>query len=530
MLSRKFYSFSASLLALSLAAPSAEEPLLRPLDLERVVIRGEARRLPVTLKPNNDQTAQPISSAPRDASIADEESARLTFHNTFRLSGGSHNFWEAFESILLQRSRSSIGLVLQKNQEDGFRDGYGAQHQFLQTEWSQRTSKHLQLRTRYSYSDRDFELPNSINTTYNGASRDERIHDLHLQFESPWTEKKQIRLILDHTNASQINSVESDYDYQLYRAGIIYEAKPWESAISLEMDQKNGEGTSLLRLFVKRSHRVIDDKTSVHIGAGAYGLSSRESRVDPSGYFSLANEAKDLSIAFSPFLQLDHQLEKNLAFTAAYTQFYESLSFVDTYYNQPEYLRPSNLIIQPSFNVQIEGGLRWDINEIWKLSVAYEWHKYKDRPVTVAEPVTGKLTQEVWVSGQEQIWRGHLIGNIDEQWDVDLSLLRRYSEWDFFNLDFTPYQPKWEFGLRGDRHFGKWKTGLEFQYQIDRQSYPVVIDLGDRPLWNAEVEWNPWNAIFFNTRCENIFDHQSEKNIGYPDAPFRIFAGLRVRF
>ena len=526
----KPFLFSTSLIALALALRAEEDKLLIPLDLERVVIRGEARRLPSELGAKKSDALGSAVEAPRRLSEADEESEEIKVNNTLRLEGGGDNYRDAFESLLLQRRRSSLGLVLHGNRDDGYRQGYDSEHNYVQTEWSQRTGRHMHMRTRYSYSRRDFELPDAENMVYAGAERDERIHDLHLQLESPWTQQKQFRFFVDHTHAGQVNSQAENYRYRLYRVGAIYDAYPWESALSLDTEDKGSEDTSLMRLFVKRSHNILDEKTTLHLGVGAYVLSSRESRVDNSGYFSLVNEEKDRGMTFSPYVQLDHQLSKKLVFTTAYTQFYESLPFVETFYNQPEHLRPSNLPIQPTFNVQIESGLRWDLNEQWKSSVSYAWHKYQDRPITVMDLPSGKLTKELWTKGEEQNWQAHLLGNFDELWDVDFSVLRRYSEWENFNLDFTPYKPKWEFGLRGDRHFGKWKTGLEFQLQVDRQSYPVVVDLGDRPLWNAEVEWNPWTAIFLNARCENIFDNRSYINIGYPDSPLRAFLGLRVKF
>jgi outer membrane cobalamin receptor len=533
MLSKRLYSLSLSFLGLLYhegACQEAETLLLQPLSLERVVIRGQARQQPTTLP--SWQLARVVNNQVKTSSqVQQNKSDPFNINNTFEASAGRHQSWNIFDSILFKRNLTSVSLAYEQNNTEGFREGYQKKQSEFQAEWSQRTSQNLHLKTFYHWTHRDMDLPTLSWGTPKGKTRTETVHDLRLQLESPYDRRHRYKIIYDHLRAQQDNSKEQDYRYQLHRLGFTTKIENWEAALSVEVDKKDSEQTTLARLFFKRSKEIIDDRSALHLGLGAYSLSSRESALDTSGFLALKNNNKNNTLSFSPYVQFDHAFTKKTAFFASYSQFYERIPVLDVFFDQPESARPSN-IIQPTFHIEIESGLRWNLNPQWKLGLSHAWHQYKDRPITVIDVLSGegRLTQEVWERGYDSTTGLELRGRIDEHWHLDLATHYSKSHWDKPNVSFTPFQAKlkWKAHLAYQRK--RWQVGTTYLVESGLLSYPVISQLKNRRFLSIEAKWFSWEGFQVHGNIRNALNHESEVSLGYPTPPWDTQLGMRATF
>ena len=529
MLSRKLYSLSLSFFGL-LYLGETETLLLQPLSLERVVIRGQARQQPTTL-PTTEWAPDTNNDVKTTAGIHENKPDPFKVHNTFEASAGRHQSWNVFDSILFKRNLTSVSLAYEQSDTEGFREGYQKDSSEVQAEWSQRTSQNLHIKSFYHYTQRDMALPTLSWATPKGHTRSETVHDLRIQLESPYDRLNHYKIIYDHLNGRQDNSRETDFRYQLHRLGFTTRIEHWEAALSLEIDKKDSEQTTLGRLFFKRSKKIIDDRSALHLGIGAYSLSSRESALNTSGFLALKNSDKNNTLSFSPYIQFDHAFTPKTAFFISYSQFYERIPMLDVFFDQQESLRPSN-IIQPTFHIEIESGLRWDLNPQWKLGLSHAWHKYKDRPITVIDLLSGegRLTQQVWERGYESTTGIDLRGRINDHWHLDLATHYSKSDWDTPNVPFTPFQAKlkWKAHLTYQRK--RWQVGTTYLVESGLLSYPVISQLKNRRFLSIDAKWFSWENLQVHGQMRNALDHESEISLGYPTPPWDTQIGIRASF
>jgi outer membrane receptor protein involved in Fe transport len=192
--------------------------------------------------------------------------------------------------------------------------------------------------------------------------------------------------------------------------------------------------------------------------------------------------------------------------------------------------RPAN-IIEPSFNVQMDSGLRWDIGSDWKGSVSFQWNRYRDRPVTVVSTTSGRLTQTPWGKGEEQQWMLQLRGTPSgSSWYTDLTVLYRTSSWSDPNIDFTPFVPRTTIKLRGERRFGLWKTSLQFLHEGQRKAFPSEKTLDARNTFDADISWNPLASTELRLSIQNLLNQTSEWAPGLEHAPLRGVMELDFKF
>jgi outer membrane receptor protein involved in Fe transport len=532
---KNLFILSASLLGLSQVG--AEDNLLQPLDLERVVIRGRARIRPAELPKADPKRDEVIIDNIKATPISEEEKRlpRIQFHNTFNAQLGRHNHWSVFNSLLAKRNLTSTSLAYSSQETDGFRKGYSKKDTALATEWNQRTSSEFHLKAQYSWDQRSMGRPNPVSIFPSGDTRKESIHHLRLKFSSPHLKKDQFNLLFEHINALQENdsilTTNTDYRYQLNRIGLVTSIRSWEAALSLEFDKKDKEQTTLGRLFFKHSKHILDHRTALHLGLGAYALSSRESSVNPSGFFTLKNQEKNSSIAFSPYIQLDHNFTEKIAFYSSYTQFYERQPILDVFFDQPITSRPSN-IIQPSFNIEIESGLRWDLGKNWKLASTYTWRKSKDQVITIVDSsnTLGHLSHETWNNGSQGLTKLELQSKWKKHWLVDLSFEHLSSHWEQQQIAFTPFIPDIRWRCHVGYDMDRWAFGLNFSHESGRMSYPNPTALKELQSLDLQSRWSSHKNLQLELRFQNVLNHESETALGYPTPPWNAQFGVRSLF
>lgn len=529
---KKFFASSLSLLVGLSAGEAFAEPLLQPLSLERVVIRGQARQGPVRLPRIESEPSQPSAS---------KSTPQLSNNNPLKLQhrlssqAGRHDRWALSQSLLLTRNLSSFSLSNEADGSNGFREGYQRQQHQHHLEWNQRTSQNLHWKSSYRWSKRKLESPNLSWKRYDGAQKEEVEHQLKLQLETPYSKKQHQKLILEHENAHQNPSgfakQPSDYRFQLYRVGYLTHFDPWDAAVSLEVEKKNKEQTTLAKLFFKHEKKIIDDRSSLHWGLGVHILSSRQSNLNRSGLLSLKAKNKNNTLSFSPYLQFDHRLSSKAALFASYQQFYQKAPILDFFFDNFEADTPAN-IIQPTLHRQFEMGLRWNIHQSWNISLSHEIDNIKDQHVQVIDhpSSTGRLTMNTWDSGISHTTRLEFKGRIHQHWFLDLEAQHLKSHWDFPNIDFTPFKAKHQWQAHFHYKRKKWDLKWGYSYESGLLTYPIVQSLKNKKRLHLKGHWNSYRNLHLHAAFSNILSQGGEASIGYPNPPWQSQLGASVHF
>lgn len=521
----------ASFFSLLLAASSlgADQKLLEPLNLETVVIRGQATNPAIRVRPEARRQTETEVRRTKTSPKADLQPRLLRLKDTLELSAGRFGEMEASNSMLLQYKYTSLGLNNRFSQEDGHRDGCGRGEKYHRLEWGQRNASGLNLTSSLSSIRRDLDLPVALSQPKQKLNRTEEIYALAFQLQTPEVNGTSTKWWLEHHDAQQTQSSGEDFHQRFFRLGGILKKDGLETAISVEFDRKNEEQTTLFRGFAKGFKQTLDHRTGLHIGLGMYALSSKEGNIDNTGFFSLENDEKNTTVAFSPYLRAEHLIRKDLILYASYTQFYQSVDQLETFFDKPDMSSPS-LIVQPFFDVQVESGLKWSLSDNWRAAFSYEWHKYRDRPILVIDPTNGdgRTNLQTWDRGREEIANLYLRGEL-ENWSLEGRALHRNSSWDFPNIDFTPYLPEWEFNLDSSYEKGPWFFRASYVFQQDMKAYPLNLPLSDRKILNLSTHYTPMPFLTLMFDLENALDADHEVTYGYPGRPWSARFGMKAR-
>jgi hypothetical protein len=427
-------------------------------------------------------------------------------------------------ALQLSSKKTFIGINLKSEKDDGQSEGYAKEHLGSKVQFHQKMKGGAELQTRINLSKGDLELPSP--SGYQGQYRQEKHEQLKLKLSTPWSSQGRTQFIAELQRARQNNS----YHFKQLRLAAIHREKSSEIAFSIELDHKGDERTDLARLFYNIKNQVLDPNTTVHLGVGGYGLSSRKSPVDATGFVTIDDRETNSTFAFSPYLRFDHQLSKRLAFSLSATQFYESVAIVDTFFDNAQTEQPTN-IIKPSLNVEIDGGLRWDIGKYWQSSLSMQWNRFRDHPVSIVSADSGRLTQTPWDKGQQQLWKLQFRSSPSKTlWRLDLSLNYRNASWDKPNLTFTPFVARRTFLFRGEKKINRWTCGFSFLHEGQRMSFPNPERLKDRNTLNLDIKWNPFVATQCGLSTTNSLNQASDWAPGLKDAPLRAKLYLSLDF
>jgi len=505
------------------------EDLLQPLNLERVVIKGEARRNPAEVSGPWREEVEPVSSSVRVREGRSSLQPSFRFKSHGRVQYGSDEHWSGSHSLFLLGDKSSLGYLSSFVDEDGFRKGYRRQDQDLRLEGEVRSFKGLDLKASFWHQRRDLDLPEPTTLADVNDHRKEEAVGISTSLEGTISDGGSYKWLFDFEDAQQSNSVQSDYRYRIVRAGGVLKAHRYETAFSLEWERKGQEQTTLMRTFVKGERRSLDERTSFHAGLGVYFLSSKESAVDKSGALSIIEKDKNTSVAFSPYLRLDHQLRDNLAFFASTTRFYQSLSVPDNFFNNPLANVPPS-VHQPSLNLSFESGLRLDLEQDWRMGLSLEWTKKRLAQVWVIDlPASnGRLNTQTFDRGRESQLNFSLRGPLTSGVEVEANYHYLWSKWDFPAIDFTPFAPESSFTLGVFIYQPTWRVHARFRNEHGIQTWPVVQRLTNRKDLNLGLEWVFREPLTLFWDISNALDHESEDSIAFPSAPWSTVIGFKA--
>jgi len=505
------------------------EELLQPLSLERVVIKGEARRNPTQVKGPWREEVSLLSGTVRvrEERVPKQRPLRVKTHG--KVEHGSHDHLAVNHSFFLLGENASIGYLSSFLDEEGHRSGYGQKDQDFRLEGTLRSLHGLDLKASLWHERRELELPEPLTLADVNDHREEEVVGLAGSVAGQTRRGETFKLLFDFEDAQQDNTAQLGYRYRMVRAGGVFKANRYEMALSLEWERKGQEQTTLMRTFVKRERKSIDERTSFHAGLGVYVLSSKQSQVDKSGLLSILGEDKNSSVAFSPYLRLDHRLGRNLAFYASTTRFYESLSIPKVFFGNPLANVPPS-IHQPSLNLRFESGFRLDIEDDWHLGLSLEWTKKRLAQIWVIDvpALNGRLNTQTFDQGRESLLHLSLRGPISPAIEVEAHYQHLWSRWDFPSVEFTPFVPEVSFSIGVFLRQPKWRLHAELQNDHNIRTWPVIQRLSNRRDLELGVEWVLQQPLTLFLDVRNALNHDMEDSISFPSAPWSSVFGLKA--
>ncbi|MBF0196767.1 MAG: TonB-dependent receptor [Planctomycetes bacterium] len=501
---------------------------VKPLDLERIIIKGQARRsaLPGTKKEVESPTALKLSKE-KPIQLNKEYDPQITWNDTLRISGGSFKSWGAQNKLRINRNHADFGLLFGMAGSNGFREGYGRKDLDVGFEYNQRSLKHMNVRFISRVEQRKLELAEPIQFSYRGFERKESIIINSLNLTNQLTGDRKINIFIDHESTAMNDTHRDRFSSTMLRAGYIFEHKPWSTAVSLEKDKRGESSTILARVFTKHSKRIVAEGTYLHLGLGGYIMSNKSKSLYNNGYLSLTENDNKLGAALSPYIQLDHRINSTLTAYASYTQFYESLPLRETFYDAVE-MSGATEQIQPSFNMQLEGGLKLTLSNYLKGSLNYRFNNYRNRYVMVEDYTVEnyKLTLEPWRKGRQTTFLGKVQAKLSKRAHINASFQYLDSFWYNENISFTPYQPRHISHLSLEYFIRNWIFELGGEIKSKRVSYPEPTKLPDHYNLTSRIIWNANEQLKLSAQAENLLKRDNIITQGYPDEPFRFSLNL----
>lgn len=500
------------------------------IDLERIVIRGESQRAPSILRSRPQTKLSTI--LPKRKTKKKQAPDRFRFQDTLNIQGGRFESWRAKNSFVLKRPHSNLGFLYTQERTSGFRQGYARKNLNTGLEYvkhSHPSRPDFYLSTNLEK--RKMELPEPESSIFKNDQRRESVYSTHFKLISTQHTKENYKIFFDQQRAKQKDRLSDEFTSTLWRAGVIFTKEIWETALSLEYDKRSSDRTLLSRLFIKRSKDILDDKTTLHMGLGGYLFSNNESTLKNTGFLTFVeNNKKKTGVAFSPYIRLDHQLSQTFTSFVSYTQFYETTPLVDTYFDRPEYVTPISFI-QPTLNIQVKGGIRYNFTNHWKSSLIYTLNRYRNKPLLIEDNSSPnqKIKATIWNQGREIKTALKIEGQLSKHLFLENTNQYLSGHWEKPSLHFTPYQSKYFSDLRLSYKARSYNIQFITNYFGPRETYPFFTRLPSTFSMDLKCKWQYYDRVQLSA---NIFNLSNQHNIiidGYSDRPIHFMLGLHLK-
>lgn len=515
----------------SLATVYSAEPeslKLEPLDLERVIIRGESKRSPVKIK-----RLEPRKLDVQPARLSSDpqlKPKKTRLENTLTVQAGNFNSWNALNAFYIKRPSSSIGTRVNMSGTKGFREGYGKDTFDLGFEWAKNNPSGHDFFIKANVLDRKMDLPEPEHLNFRNHLRRESDFDIDLKFESPLFNQGHLQLFFENEFSSQEDTNKGAFRARLSRLGFLYLKSKWQTAFTIESDKRDRAQSILTRFFIQKSSHIIDENTTLHLGMGFNSFSNKSQALASSGGLTLIDTHKQKNgVSLSPFAQVDHHINQRMALFISFTQVHESTSFVDTYFNKAEISQPDDFI-QPSLNTYVETGVRYDLGKNVKTSFSYGFNKFRNRPVLVQDftVINDKLTTEVFSKGRENNFIAEIESRLFHNLFLTASHHYRSSDWSQPDVHFTPFVSRHTSTASLEFKRKKIRTALNLSSYNRRRTYPSFeylpsghqLDLSGQ--WNFTTQFNAHFQIFNLTNRHNIV------TFGYPESSLHFLIGVNL--
>lgn len=521
---------SQCLLASSLTAAESGAVATDRLDIEKIVIEGRLR------PPNSDLTRMrpqllPPSAIESEPLHPEPGQKRTTWTDSIEMAAGNHQAWRLANSFHLLRNANTMGLLLAHEATDGFREGYEKNTSDIHLEAQRVHLNGAKQSLTYLFQTRQLDLPEPEHLFYRGRSRQEDASHLRFNFETPGPGPGQLESTLEFRNSFQVDSVSPKFRADLFRTSWIYRWNTWSTLLSLEKDRRDASDALIARFFVEQTRQILSERTTIQWGLGAYLFSYENDFLSRQGFvlFNRQNE-NDRSYSLSPLLHIDHVFDKRVAVFAHYSLLMESTNFIESYFDRPEFSRPSDLI-RPSRQSEFEMGLRHKLEGLYEYSLAVVSTRQHDVPVTVtdANADNGKLTGDIFDRGRDRALRlsGEWIGWKYFALESQLEFHDRL--WSMPRINYTPFESNRTFKGALRARYGKSLARLIYHHNGERKTWPAFSTLPsiDRFQFQLSTVWSERHSAFFHV--DNLFDRHQVFIPGYPLPGRQFLTGLKLR-
>ncbi len=495
-----------------------------PLDLERVVIRGQAARAPLVAAPSSSPGGDPGQIKPSAGGRGAE------WNDHLETWAGNFESWEVRNIFHFRKRSNSLAVNAAKEATQGFRQGYAGSHERAQLEYQWLAPRRPAFSFAYSALRNDFELPEPQALFFRQHERDELAHDFKLKCDGDWPLSGRFETHFEYRDARQADSARAPFNADLLRTGFIYSLQSWNAAFSLEREHRGGSRLLLSRLFVQNTRHPLDERTALHWGLGAYVFDHENDFLQQHRFLLIRNQDLDHNrVALSPFLLVEHEVAKPIHIYASFSQFMESTDFLETSFMRPELSQPSDFV-SPSRHVRYEFGLRWELKD-WQLSASGVISRYRNRPVMVedASADNGKITPDIWGSGRSESLLLQATGPLGRHFSIQGGGEFKTSEWANPTADFTPYDSgrRWFTALQASA--GRYSSRLGYDYNGPQRGYPSNHKIPSSSSFSLAARCRLAEQISLGLDVHNLLDHSNMILENYPAPPRSFLLGLLFR-
>jgi hypothetical protein len=497
---------------------------IQPINLERVVIQGNSKRVPLKIK---KLPQVKIKNKNKLQQFKTPKTKNLEWNDSLNLFLGNFQFKKVENSFRMNHGPTGYGGYLSQHTTEGFRKGYGEDARNYRLEFTKEAPDNKYLfYIRSQYKKNNLELPEPEFLPYLGNTREEYgfKHNLTLKGKDnnlPFSVSFDV-----HSSKSSDNNKNS-FKTALYRLGFIYQKNIWETAFSIENEKRGAQKLFLSKLFIKRTTRLLNQQTKLHVGLGSSLFFNRNA--NNSKLFSFNSKNKKRGVAFSPYAQLDHYYNKKTVLYLSFAQFYDKNDYQETNFNFPE-LNHENDIILPTLNTQIDGGIRYNINSSWKTLISASLHRFKNKNVLIEDLSTNKhhLKYESFLKGFKSSLNFNLISQLNKYFSMHSNVsLNRY-RWENPSIKFNPYEGNIKTNFKLQFEIGKLNAKTEYIWISARKSYPIIQELSDKVLVNFSVKYDWLENLNFNLQLNNLFDKKYLHLPSYPASGINGMIGINL--
>lgn len=487
------------------------------LNLENVVIKGKAKRLPVTIVKKRKSLVQESKKVVKEKT---SEKKVTEWNSRLKLSTGYFNTHEIDSSTFLSRKDSTYGVLLNHQSSRGHEDIYGYNKGRYEVEYIKSSSDHTPfIKLKTSFLNNTLEIPTPFN--YSLGDRKERSQHIELSLEKERVERPyKLYAELDQTQSVEFSSRE--FDTSFFRLGFLYGGGLWQTAMSLESDSRDADKSFLTKLFFKRTIKVLSEDTKLHAGLGLNYFKLNNSTLNSNGSLAfLGGNNKKEGLAFNPYIQFDHRISSTMVSYISFTQFYDKEKYSESNFEK-RLVEMNNNLVQPSLKTESEIGLKKKFFNVLNSVTSLHYTKTNNAHILQDDIRNAfqRLNYMVWNKGREWSLVQSLFVELDDYFKFKNSFSYTDPKWESHSIDFTPYKSKVENKLSFEYLYQNTGVELTHHWYGDRKTYPSMIEIGSYSLTHLSLFYH-WNQkIHYRIDFNNLLNEKQEIFPGYSEPGF----------